>query len=215
MNPHLQSAPIVYGHADITQAPLVAYAVHGRNQQPEFMAETANRIAVPNITYVLPRANGCTWYPESFLADTRLNEPAASFAHDAVDTHLRCIEIQGVPAERTVLLGFSQGACLLAEYLLRTRKRYAGAALLTGGYLGPHERTWSADEGRFDRMPVLLTTSARDEWVPLARVHATTEAFAELGASVRLHVDDDPVHRINDEVAGYVRHFLTTLTQRR
>ncbi|WP_342660460.1 hypothetical protein Rruber_00400 [Rhodococcus ruber] len=214
-NPHLRNALVVHGDGDLAHADLVVYAVHGRHQRSSFMSETADRIAAPGVIYALPEASAGSWYPQSFLQDRESNEPLVGFALDAVDTHLNWLEEQGVSPERTVLLGFSQGACLLAEYLLQSGHRYAGAALLTGGYLGPVEQSWAADGKDLDGMPVLLTTSARDEWVPLSRVHATTESFVELGAAVQLHVDDDPEHRINDAVVGYVRRFLTTLTPRR
>ncbi|MHA4847965.1 alpha/beta hydrolase [Rhodococcus sp. MSC1_016] len=214
-NPHLHGDLLPHGVRDLGQAPLVVYAVHGRGQQPGFMAEVANRIARPETAYLLPSADGSSWYPESFLKPHEDNEPFLGHALDAVDTHLSRISDQGVPAERTVLMGFSQGACLLAEYLLRTGRRFAGAALLTGGYLGPEEKSWSAGGKPFDGMPVLLATSARDEFVPLARVHATTESFVELGASVRLHVDDDPEHRVNDDVIDHTRKLFDTITKRR
>ncbi|GCE44367.1 phospholipase/carboxylesterase [Rhodococcus wratislaviensis] len=214
-NPHLNTEPLQHGVDDLVHAPLVIYAVHGRGQQPQFMAEVADRIGMNGAGYVLPRAESASWYPESFLKPLAENEPSLSHALDAVDTHLSRLAAQGVPPERTVLLGFSQGACLLAEYLLRSGRCYAGAALLTGGYLGPDEKSWATGPGAFDGMPVLLTTSARDTWVPLARVHATTESFVELGASVRLHVDDDPEHHINDDVVSHIRRLFDTITTRR
>jgi phospholipase/carboxylesterase len=214
-NPHLRNEPMQHGAHDLGQAPLVVYAVHGRGQQPEFMAEVAHRIARPETAYLLPSADSSSWYPESFLKPLAHNEPLLGHALAAVDAHLARISDQGVPAERTVLMGFSQGACLLAEYLLRTGRRFAGAALLTGGYLGPEEKSWSAGGKFFDGMPVLLATSARDEWVPLTRVHATTESFVELGAAVRLHVDDDPEHRINDDFIGHIQKLFDTITTRR
>jgi len=214
-NPHLRTEPVRSGTRDLEQASLVVYAVHGRGQQPQFMADVAHRIEKPDTAYLLPGADGNSWYPRSFLAPLEDNEPSIGHALETVDTHLSWIASQGVPTERTVLLGFSQGACLLAEYLLRTGHRCGGAALLTGGYLGPEEKSWAALGHSFDGMPVLLATSARDEWVPLPRVHATTEAFAELGASVRLHVDDDPDHHINDDVLVYTRELFDTITTRR
>jgi len=36
------------------------------------------------------------------------------------------VTVAGIPAERTLLLGFSQGACLTLEFAARNARRYAG-----------------------------------------------------------------------------------------
>lgn len=40
----------------------------------------------------------------------------------------------GIGAERTVLIGFSQGACLTLEFVAHHAQRYGGVA---GGLIGP------------------------------------------------------------------------------
>ena len=78
----------------------------------------------------------------------------------------------GVPPDRVVLAGFSQGACLAAELIARTPRPYRGRRrLLTGALIGPeHEVT---RPGPLDGLPVFMESSRYDEWVPLDRVEAT------------------------------------------
>ena len=50
---------------------------------------------------------------------------------------LRQTAAAGIPPERTLLLGFSQGACLAPEFAARHARRYGGVAALSGGLIGP------------------------------------------------------------------------------
>ena len=45
----------------------------------------------------------------------------------------------GISNERTILLGFSQGACLAIEYSARNPRTYGGIACLSGGLIDPME----------------------------------------------------------------------------
>lgn len=42
----------------------------------------------------------------------------------------------GMPSERLMLLGFSQGACLTTEFAAHNPRRYGGMVALTGGLIG-------------------------------------------------------------------------------
>ncbi|MDV8079743.1 dienelactone hydrolase family protein [Rhodococcus sp. IEGM 1370] len=207
-NPHLRRPLQFHGAADLASARLVVYAIHGRGQQPSYMAQVADRVGLDGIAYVLPAAADATWYPARFTDSVDANQPSLGNALDAVSTHLQWLIEQGVTPERTVVVGFSQGACLLAEHLLRTQIPYAGAAILTGGYIGPAEHQWPRRIPGLMAMPTLLTTAARDEWVPLPRVHATAEAFTDLAADAELHVYNDPEHHVSDIVVEHLRALL-------
>ena len=86
-------------------------------------------------------------------------------------------------ATRLVLGGFSQGACLAAEYALRNPRRYGGLLLFTGGYIGP-PGWFPSRSGSFAGTPCFLGTADPDDWVPVWRVHETASVLGALGASV-------------------------------
>ena len=86
-----------------------------------------------------------------------------------------------------VLGGFSQGACLAAEYALRHPAPFGGLLLYTGGFCGP-QGTPAPQVDAFEATPVYLGTSDPDGWVPVWRVRETAAAFTALGASVELDV---------------------------
>jgi phospholipase/carboxylesterase len=211
-NPHLEPEPVFHGAA-LDDADFAVLAVHGRGQSPAFMQDLADRIGLPGFGYLLPAASGNTWYPGGFMQPIEDNQPHLDHALEAIGTHLDGLRARGFGPERTVLLGFSQGACLLSEYLLRHQDRYAAAILHTGGYLGPAEHGWP-EEGALDGVPVLLASAAEDAWVPLPRIEATAVALSKAGAAVELTTYDDPEHHINDDAVILMRRLLRALTSK-
>lgn len=205
-NPHLDQE-LVHRGSPLDRAGLAVYAVHGRGQSPGYMAEVADRVGLDDVAWVLPAARDHSWYPQGFLAPTEENQPHLAHALEAVRTHTRSLLSEDGPP--VVVLGFSQGACLLSEWLLRDRPRLAGAVLHTGGYLGPGERNWSATPGRgLSDLVVEMFTAQEDAWVPLHRVEATSAALRTLGATVELTVYDDPDHHLNDDSVRMIRRYL-------
>lgn len=208
-NPHLAQEPTLQG-APPEAAGLTVYAVHGRGQSPTFMAELADRIGLSNVAYLFPAANNSSWYPAGFMEPFDQNQPNLDHALEAVGHHLERLAGQGIAKEKVVLLGFSQGACLLSEFLLRNQHRYAAVVLHTGGYLGPEEHGWP-ENGGLDGVPVLMASSAKDTWVPLPRIEATATALTKAGAAVELHTYDDTEHHINDDSVARIRKLLASL----
>src|SRR5436309_11905861 len=93
-----------------------------------------------------------------------------------------------IPAQRVVLLGFSQGACLTLEWAARNARRYGGVVGLSGGLTGP-DGTPRDYPGNFDGTPVFLGCSDIDPHIPMRRVVETAEVLNGMGAdgTVRLY----------------------------
>lgn len=201
-NLHLHQEPVLRG-APAGSARTIVYAVHGRGQSPAFMAEVADRVDLDGIAWILPAAHGGSWYPQSFLAPPEENQPWLDEALDTVRMHL---ERFARPDADLVVLGFSQGACLLSEFLLREQPELDGAILHTGGYAGPEERAWPAlDGGGLSGLRVDMFSSRQDAWVPLTRVQATAQALRALGCRVQLNVYDDTEHHLNADSIAAIR----------
>jgi len=83
---------------------------------------------------------------------------------------------RGIAQQRLVLIGFSQGACLTAEYAVRHAGRYGGVALCTGGLIGPPGTRWEYS-GAFDGTPIFLGGSTTDTFVPLVRMRESAAIF--------------------------------------
>ena len=197
MNAHLDQRVEHYG-VPLDAARVAAIVVHGRAQSPEWMREhLVDRLATSDVAFVAPEAAGNTWYPGGFMQDFEANEPWLTWALERIDQLVAQLESAGFPRSRIVLLGFSQGACLLAEYVSRHPARYGGVAILTGGLVGPPGTTW--DGGSLDATPMLLATSDVDDWVPLARTEETRDVFTARGAEVTWRVYEGMEHVINDD----------------
>ncbi len=93
--------------------------VHGRGDSAPGILGLAQELAHPDFVYLAPQAAGNTWYPYSFLEPMTRNEPGLSSGLQAIGELVAQIEAAGIPAERIVLAGFSQGACLASEFVAR------------------------------------------------------------------------------------------------
>lgn len=205
--------PLTYG-ADSGTADLVVYGVHGRGQSPAFIRGLADRIGgLERYRWVMPAAPENTWYPEGFMVQASRNQPHLDQALGLVERDLRHLLKAGTPV---VALGFSQGACLLAEHLLARQPPVAGIILHTGGYLGPETRAFdgaAADNG-LAATPALVLTADQDPWVPLHRTEETVSALRTCGATVEFRVFRDREHHINEESVELIGALLNRISTR-
>lgn len=209
-NPHLAAQPLLRG-APPADAGLVVYAVHGRGQGPGFMVEQYERVNLPGVTWVIPGADGDTWYPRAFMDPLEENQPYLDHALATVETHLADLTRAGWATRDVVLFGFSQGACLLSEYLLRKQPSCASAFLHTGGHLGPESTPWPAVPGNgLPGTEVVSLCAQEDRFVPLPRAERTAGALAALGARVEFTTYDDPLHHLNEDSIVRLRRMLRT-----
>ena len=193
----------------LEDAGLAAVVVHGRDQDPAYMLEhLVQRLRLSAIAYLLPAAAGGSWYPGRYFDPRAANEPWISRALEACEATVAIALRAGVPAERIVLAGFSQGACLLADFIARRPRPYAAAALLTGALIrAPEERSPLPP---LDGLPVVMVSSRHDEWVSIEDVYATARAFETAGACVDLEVLDTREHLIAPDAVERVRTLLET-----
>jgi phospholipase/carboxylesterase/glyoxalase family protein len=185
--------------------------VHGRGATAEDILSLASELGHPEIAYLAPEARDDTWYPNSFLAPIQSNEPWLSSAISVIETLLATLEEAGIPAERTMLLGFSQGACLTLEFVARHARRYAGVVGLSGGLIGP-DGTPRDYAGSLDGTPIFLGCSDVDPHIPKARVLESERVLSDLGAKVTARLYANMGHTINADELKYVRSMMQAWT---
>lgn len=196
MNLHLDTPPRHTG-LPIDRATHVVIAVHGRNGTPDVVEALVARLGWSQVACLALTAANRSWYPERFLAPIERNQPWLDHALAALDACVQSVLAQGVPTDRIVLLGWSQGACLTAEYVVRHPARYAGVVLFTGGAIGPEGTTWPV-RGSLAGTPVYLGTGDTDEWVPLFRVRETADVLRQMGGQVHERVLPARPHVVSD-----------------
>ena len=211
-DPHA-GQPVLRVGVPVERARLVAILIHGRGASAADILSLRDELSAADVAYLAPQAAGSTWYPYSFLSPISQNEPGITSGLGTIARLIAEVAAQGVPQERVVLLGFSQGACLLAEYVSRHPANYGGVAILTGGLIGPPGTTWEG--ASLEGTPIVLATSDVDDWVPLARTEGTRDVFTARGGEVTWRVYEGMEHIINDDEVRLVGDLLAAGDEQR
>ena len=204
--PH-QGQPVYTTGKSLDEAKAVMILVHGRGATAPSILELAREIPHPEFAYLAPQAAGNTWYPYSFLEPMNRNEPGLSSGLQVIGELVAQVEAAGIPAERIVLAGFSQGACLASEFVARKAQRYGGLLVFSGGLIGPPGTSRDYD-GSLAGMPVFLGCSDVDFHIPLARVEETAVTFNNLGANVNKQIYPGMGHTIVSDELEHARKIL-------
>lgn len=206
-----KNQPIKYAGKPIDQSSAAMIMIHGRGASAENILTLSQEFSTQDLAFVAPQAANHTWYPYSFLAPIEQNEPGVSFALTTIGQLISDLNQQGIPNDKIILLGFSQGACLSLEYAAQNPQRYGGVIALSGGVIGPlgMERH---DEGNMERTPVFLGCSDVDAHIPLERVQESTQIFQSLNADVTERIYPGMGHTINQDEVDYINELLSELT---
>ena len=207
--PHA-GAPVLSAGAPLDRATGALVLVHGRGGTAEGMLSLAGELAQPGVAFLAPQATDNSWYPLSFLAPIERNEPHLSSAMDTLAALMDRLDGAGIPAERTILLGFSQGACLVLEFAARHARRYAGVVGLSGGLVGP-DGTPRNYGGSLAETPVFLGCSDIDPHIPKERVIESGQVLERLGGSVTVRLYPGMSHTVNQDELDHVRAIMATL----
>lgn len=202
--------PIVTAGSPLERATIAMIMLHGRGASASDILSLADELGNTDVAYLAPQAAGSTWYPNRFSAPVESNEPWLSSALGAVADALLLVATAGIPLERTLLLGFSQGACLALEYVARNPKLYGGVAGLSGALIenGDKPRLY---QGTVNGAPVFLGCSTTDPHVPKERVERSAEIFRSLGAEVTLRLYPNLEHVVNSDEVEFVRGMIANV----
>ena len=209
VSPH-QFQPVRTAGEPIHRANAALLMVHGRGARAEDILSLADQLALSGFAYLAPQAAENTWYPNRFLNPLSENEPWLSSALAFLGDVFTQIVRAGIPSERIILLGFSQGACLTLEFAVRNARRYGGVAGLSGALIGPDDAPRMYAESLADT-PVFLGCSDVDFHVPKERVIQTTQIMRRLGAVVTERLYPNMDHTVNQDEIDFVRMMMQSL----
>jgi phospholipase/carboxylesterase len=209
--PH-QGQELVTAGTPVAEAEAALILVHGRGATARSIVQMGEEVHHEGVALLAPQAARNTWYPNSFLAPVERNEPGRSSGLRAVGDAIETAVEAGIDHKRILLLGFSQGACLASEYVARNPRRYGGLVALSGGLIGETVDPTSY-EGDIESTPVFVGCSDVDPHIPLERVHATTEAFENLGGDVDERIYEGMGHGVNDDELDAVETLVAALAE--
>ncbi|EMA60698.1 alpha/beta hydrolase [Halorubrum lipolyticum] len=233
-DPHVDE-PLVTAGTDVDAADAAVVLVHGRGATARSIVEFGEQIAgdrdvalsppavreTSGLSLLAPQAAANTWYPNSFLAPVADNEPGRSSGLRAVGRAVETATDAGIPTERVLVAGFSQGACLASEFVARNPTRYGGLAVLSGGLIGEsidvddyvsHAAEIAGDAAEaVGGTPTFLGCSDVDPHIPEERVHETTAVLEALGADVDERIYEGMGHGINEEETAFVSEMVADL----
>jgi phospholipase/carboxylesterase len=175
--------------------------LHGRGATAEDIMTIAAEVQAPGWIYFAPQAAGGAWYPNPFTAPIEANEPYLSAALEMISSLVERIEAR-MPAQRILLLGFSQGGCLTLEWTARHARRYGAIAGFSCGLIGPDGMPRDYP-GNFDGTPVFLGCSDVDPYIGKDRVEDAAQVLERMGARVDVRLYPGMGHLVNeDEIAA-------------
>lgn len=205
MTPHPHGdQPLERAGVDLEDAAAAMILVHGRGARARGMLGMANEIGHEDVAYLAPQAQRGTWYPNSFLADLESNQPHLDSALKRLDETVETVSDEGIPLEKTILLGFSQGGCLATEYAARNAGRYGGVVALSGGLIGP-EGTPREYGGSMEGTPVFIGCGDQDPHIPVERVEESARVFEDLEADMEKRIYEGVGHTVLEDELEYVR----------
>jgi predicted esterase len=205
--PHL-TQPVYSAGAKLDDASAAFILLHGRGATADDILSLSSYLDFPQVAYLAPQAEGYTWYPNRFIVPIEENEPYLSAALSRIDAIIKEVEAHQVPVEKIFIGGFSQGACLASEYVIRNPRRYGGLLVFSGGYIGPLEMQ-RQPSGDLHGMPAFLGCSDRDPHIPLQRVKETSVLLEAMGAKVTEKIYPNMGHTIIEDEIEQARQLIS------
>ena len=194
--------PVLTQGSDLKNAKSALILLHGRGASAQDIIGLASELSLPaDMIALAPQAKGSIWYPQPLTASLESNEPYLSAAIQRINEVVDTLTQAGIPHERIVIGGFSQGASLSSEFVLRSSRRWGGLLIFSGGYIWPAGQPRPSTTG-LDGTPVFIACSNVDPFIPLARVEDTAALLSAAGASVTKQIYPGMGHTIvADEIA--------------
>ncbi|HMJ14677.1 MAG TPA: dienelactone hydrolase family protein [Polyangiaceae bacterium] len=114
------------------------------------------------------------------------------------------------PSSQIILGGFSQGAMLACDVLLKSERRFAGLAILSGSLTAEPE--WLPLLSKVRGLPILISHGKSDPILPFALAERLRDLLIEAGADVQF-VPFNGGHGIADGVIDALSKLVTRTAQ--
>jgi len=187
------------------QAKQVVVFLHGYGADGADLLGLADALAphMPETVFVAPDAPdtcsgnpaGFQWFPIPRMDGSSEADAAAALAVSVVDLNAYLDQVladEGLPADRMILFGFSQGTMMSLHVAPRRGKAVAGVVGFSGRLLEPELLA----DAVVSRPPVLLLHGDQDQMVPPESLPAAADALQGAGFDVFSHIMKGTAHGI-------------------
>lgn len=207
-----ETQPVSTAGKSLLGADTALILVHGRGATAESILPLGDALGAREFAVLAPQASGNQWYPNRFIAPKEQNEPYLSSALAMLKDLVEKVKGAGIPTERIVIGGFSQGACLASEFVAQNPAKYGGLLVFSGGLIGEGPSV-SAElySGSLGGTPVFIGCSDVDFHIPVERVHATADILMSLGAELNEKIYPGMEHTIIQNEIDEAKEVLENL----
>jgi phospholipase/carboxylesterase len=156
----------------------------------ELPASLAVRFVFPNAP-VMPVTinNGMqmpAWYDIRALHGADEDEEGIRHSQESLEQLIAAENKRGIPTERVVLAGFSQGGAIALQTGLRTKEKIAGIMALST-YLPLAASLGEEKSATNQQVPILMVHGEHDEMISLDRADRSKALIEEQGFTVNWH----------------------------
>lgn len=207
--PHGHESVVVTGNTKNPSRALIL--LHGRGASADNIMNLTDQLTLTNEYVVIaPQASEYTWYPNRFIVPQAENQPHLDSALARIKAIISYLaDTHNIQTSAIVLVGFSQGACLAAEYIKRHPTRYQGVAVFSGGLIGTDDEVHEPVAGDLLLTPIYLGCDKEDFHIPKERVEQSAEIFTAMNAKTDLQLYENLGHGIHPEGIEALQKFIT------
>lgn len=192
--------------------------LHGLGADGNDFVPVVHELALPHTRFILPHApvlpvtvnNGYVmpaWYDiYSFQPDSPQDAKGIHASQQQIKALIANEVARGVPSERIMLAGFSQGGVIALHTALRYPSQLAGVLGLST-YLGLADSLAAEKQAANQSIPMFLAHGTLDNVIPIARYHASAQALQHAGYEPELHEYAMP-HSVCMEEIDDIRRFI-------
>lgn len=211
-HPHA-NAQVIHAGAPLEGASKVVILMHGRGASANDIIALGGALVEPgtdDVAFLAPQAANSTWYPVSGYVPQDQLAPWLESALTVIDDLIDSATAAGVPAEKIVLGGFSQGAMLSLEYASRGRRAIGGVIAFSGSLIGPTDQA-HAPVADASGLKMFIECGTNDSWIPDGAAENSADLFKQAGADVDVRIYPGMEHTINDDEIQGARQLVANI----
>lgn len=218
-----ENQAILTAGAPARGADVALVVLHGRGATGQGAINLFEPLYRHGVTVLAPEAYRGRWFPRSPTAPLAANEPWLSSSVDRVETCLERVRRIGIPPEKTVVVGFSQGACVAAAWAVHHPRRYGAVGVLSGvlpgsvedvqGWPEPKHQHSEGAVSSLENTLMYVGCGADDPHLSLEDVEATAAALEALGGAVDLEITHETGHAVSEEAFAWLESVLDRLLE--